>query len=633
MIQEPLDILKKYWGHENFRGSQREIIEAVLAGQDVLTLMPTAGGKSLCYQIPGLIKEGICVVISPLIALIQDQVAQLKKRDIKAIALTAGLSQDELIKQLDNCIYGKYKFLYLSPERLQQTLIQERLAEMPVSLWAIDEAHCISQWGHDFRPAYLECGVLRDLKPEVNMIALTATATRPVVKDIGEQLRFHNYRTFQDSFQRPNIAYSVLAVEDKNNRLFSLCNAVEKSGIVYTRTRRNTLEISSYLNNKGIQATYYHGGMSKEDKDIKLRSWMNNKLKIIVATNAFGMGVDKPDVELVVHYQIPDCLENYFQEAGRAGRDGAPAKAVLIYDPSDHQKAKAQFLDAIPDNSFLKLLYRKLNNYFQISYGEGKDETFQFNFNAFCEAYSFKSSLVYAGLRILDQHSVLSLSQNFQRRAQLQFTVGKNALMNYLEKNRDIAVLVQNLLRTYGGVFDFETRINTRLIAKKSSVSEREVLTALERLEKDSIISYQAGHTDLEITFLVPREDDTTIYGFAPELKALRILKSEKLSRMFAYIENTRRCRSKQLLKYFGETLRQKCGLCDVCLDKTHDPNSHDETIRRNILSALEGHGYTSRQLIERLSYTEHQLLTTLQGLLEDRLIVVNSKNEYVKSG
>ncbi len=632
MIREPLNILKKHWGHQDFRGSQREIIEAVLAGQDVLTLMPTAGGKSLCYQIPGLIKEGICVVVSPLIALIQDQVIQLKKRDIKAIALTAGLSQDELIKQLDNCIYGKYKFLYLSPERLQQSMVQERIAEMPVNLWAIDEAHCISQWGHDFRPAYLQCGVLRDLKPNVNIIALTATATKAVVKDIAGQLRLQNFRTFQDSFQRPNIAYSVLADENKNNRLYSLCKAVQKSGIVYTRTRRNTLEISTYLNKKGIPASFYHGGMSREDKATRLKAWMDNELKIIVATNAFGMGIDNPDVELVVHYQIPDCLENYFQEAGRAGRDGSVAQAALIFDPSDQQKAKAQFLDTIPDIAFLKLLYRKLNNFFQISYGEGKDQTFQFNFNAFCEAYKLNSSMVYSGLRIMDQHSVLSLSQNFQRRTLLQFTVGKKTLMTYLNKNRDIAVLVQNLLRTYGGVFDFETKINTSLLAKKSAVGETEILKALERLEKDSIIRYQAGHTDLEITFLVPREDDSTIYRFSPEIKALRRLKSDKLKQMFSYIENTKQCRSKQLLKYFGEKLLQNCGLCDVCLANADDSNSDDKSIRKNILAALEGHAYTSRQLIDRLSYNEHQLLTTLQGLLEDRLIVVNSKNEYVKS-
>ncbi|MGB5237112.1 MAG: ATP-dependent DNA helicase RecQ [Flavobacteriaceae bacterium] len=632
MIQEPLNILKKYWGHQSFRGSQAEIIEAVLSGQDVLALMPTAGGKSLCYQIPGLIREGICIVVSPLIALIQDQVSQLKKRDIKAIALTGGLSQDEVIKQLDNCIFGNYKFLYLSPERLQQSLVQERIAEMPVNLWAIDEAHCISQWGHDFRPAYLECGVLRDMKPEINMIALTATATQPVAKDISDQLRFHNFRTFKDSFQRPNIAYRVIADENKNNRLYSLCTAVKRSGIVYTRTRRNTLEISTYLNKKGISATFYHGGMSREDKQSKLRSWMNNKSKIIVATNAFGMGVDKPDVELVAHFQIPDCLENYFQESGRAGRDGSEAQAVLIYDPGDQRKAKEQFLDTIPDVAFLKLLYRKLNSFFQISYGEGKDQVLQFNFNAFCEAYKLNSSLVYNGLRIMDQHSVLSLSQNFQRRTLIQFSVGKNILMNYLDKNRDIAVLVQNLLRTYGGVFDFETRINTRLIAKKSAVKENTILKALEQLQKDSIISYQAGHTDLEITFLVPREDDTTIYRFAPELKALRRMKSEKLRHMFNYIENTKQCRSKQLLRYFGENILENCGHCDVCVEKNYDSDSEAQNIRDKILTALEGHAYTSRQLIEHLMCNEHQLLTTLQSLLEDRMIAVNSKNEYVKS-
>ncbi len=632
MIQEPIDVLKQYWGHQDFRGSQLEVIEAVLAGHDVLTLMPTAGGKSLCYQIPGLIKDGICVVVSPLIALIQDQVSQLKKRNIKAIGLTGGLSQDELVKQLDNCVFGKYKFLYLSPERLQQSLVQERLSDMPVNLWAIDEAHCISQWGHDFRPAYLECGILRDLKPEITMIALTATATKPVARDISEQLGFENFQTFKDSFQRPNISYSVVEDENKNNRLYTLCKEVKRSGIVYTRTRRNTLEISTYLNKKGITATFYHGGLSREDKETKLRLWMDNKMKIMVATNAFGMGVDKPDVELVVHYQIPDCIENYFQEAGRAGRDGSVAKAVLIFDPSDPSKAREQFLDSLPDTTFLKLLYRKLNNYFQISFGEGKDQSFQFNFNAFCEAYKLRSSLVYNGLRILDQYSVLSMSQNFQRRTQLQFIVGKKVLMTYLEKNRDLAVMVQNLLRTYGGVFDFETRINTRLIAQKSALKENLVLKALERLHADRIMTYQAGHTDLDITFLVPREDDTTIYRFASEIKALRRMKAEKLQQMFAYIENTKQCRSKQLLKYFGENLLHNCGLCDVCLDRNYNPASEDERIRKDILTALEGHAYSSRELIDRLSCNEHHLLSTLQSLLEDRLIAVNSKNEYVKN-
>ena len=632
MIEEPKKILKKYWGHQDFRGSQQEIIEAVIAGRDVLALMPTAGGKSLCYQIPGLLKEGICIVVSPLIALIQDQVSQLKKRDIKAIALTGGLRQDELIRQLDNCIFGRYKFLYLSPERLQQTLVQERIAEMPVNLWAIDEAHCISQWGHDFRPAYLECGILRDLKPEVNIIALTATATQPVAKDIIAQLRFQQFRTFKDSFQRPNIAYSVIADENKLKRLYSLCKAVKKSGIVYTRTRRNTLEISDYLNKNGISATFYHGGMSKEDKDSKLRLWMNNSSSIIVATNAFGMGIDKADVELVVHYQIPDCLENYFQESGRAGRNGAAAQAVLICGPSDQQHAKEQFLDTIPDVNFLKLLYRKLNSFFQISYGEGKDQIFQFNFNAFCDTYKLNPSLVYNGLRIMDQHSVLTLSQNFQRRSQLQFIVGKNILMSYLDKHRDLAVIVQNLLRTYGGVFDFATRINTRLIANKSGLKEALVLKALEQLQKDAIINYQAGHTDLEINFLVPREDDVSIYRFSPELKALRQMKSEKLRQMFYYIDNNKQCRNVQLLKYFGEKIPQVCGHCDVCLSNI-DPSTFEvDTVRNAIMTALEDHEYTSRQLIDQLKYNEHQLLATLQSLLEDRLIAVNSKNEYVKT-
>jgi ATP-dependent DNA helicase RecQ len=631
VIREPLSILKQYWGHREFRGSQRDIIEAVLAGHDVLGLMPTAGGKSVCYQVPGMLREGICIVISPLVALIQDQVSQLKKKDIKAIGLTAGLSQDELVKQLDNCVFGNYKFLYLSPERLQQPLVQERIAQMPVNLWAIDEAHCISQWGHDFRPAYLECGVLRDMKPEVNMIALSATATKRVAEDISAQLRLENCRLFQDSFLRTNIAYSVVADENKIARLSSLCEAVKKSGIIYTRSRRSTEELAAYLNKKGFKAAFYHGGLAKEEKNTKLKSWMDNKIQFMVATNAFGMGVDKPDVELVVHYQIPDCIENYFQEAGRVGRDGSAAKAVLIYDPSDKTNAREQFLDSLPDTAFFKLLYRKLSNYFQVSYGEGKDQTFQFNFNEFCDVYQLNSSLVYNGLRIMDQHSVIALSQNFTRKTLLQFKVGKKDLMSYLANNQDIARLVQNLLRTYGGVFDFNTRINTLVIAKKSAVTEGVVLKALERLHRDSIIAYQPGSFDLEITFLVPREDDTTIHAFTPQLKALRALKAEKLDQMFRYIDTVNQCRNKQILRYFGEKLAENCGRCDNCQEKGGAITKEDIQTKKEILRILEKNAYTSRELIGKLPCDENIVLTSLQSLLEDGMIEVNSKNEYVK--
>ena len=599
--------------------------------QDVLALLPTAGGKSLCYQIPALLREGICVVVSPLIALIEDQVGQLKQKGIKAIALTGGLKQDDLIKQLDNCMYGKYKFLYLSPERLQQTMVRERVAQMPVNLFAIDEAHCISQWGHDFRPAYLECSLLRDLKPEVNMIALTATATKLVAQDIVTNLNFRNPVFFKDSFQRSNLTYEVVVDENKLLRLYELCASVRNSGLVYVRTRRNTVELASYLNKKGISSDYFHGGLPKNEKEKKLQQWLNNEVKFMVATNAFGMGVDKPDVELVVHYQIPDCIENYFQESGRAGRDGNPARAVMITNAAEEIKTRNRFFESVPDPSFISLLYRKLNNYFQISYAEGKDELFSFNFNDFCETYKLNHSLVYNALQILDQYSVLSLSQSFRRRTELQFLVGKAALISYLEKNQDIAHIVQTLLRTYGGIFDFNTRINSNLIAKKSNVEEGVILDALNRLSKDQIIDYNAGHTDLEIRFLVPREDDHTINAFIPQMQEHQQRKTDQFEDMLQYVSNTKHCRVRQLLGYFSEKCENDCGTCDVCRNRLIELKTNMHSISSEILSVLDQSSKTSRELINSLPYTEKEILGMLQQMLENDLIAVNAKNEYLR--
>ena len=629
-MKDALKILQQYWGHHSFRGSQEDIIEAVMMGKDVLTLMPTAGGKSVCYQIPAMLQEGICIVVSPLVALIEDQVNQLKSKEIKAIALTGGLSYDELTKLLDNCIYGKYKFLYLSPERLQQTLVRERIAQMPLNLFAIDEAHCISQWGHDFRPAYLQCSILRELHPEVNMIALTATATKMVIHDIITNLKFVNGQVYKDSFHRNNLSYEVVEDENKFLRLYELCKSVQKSGLIYVRTRRKTVELVNFLNKKGITADFFHGGLPKQEKDKKLQQWLSNSVQFMVATNAFGMGVNKPDVELVVHYQIPDCIENYFQESGRAGRDGKPARAVLITNKAEELKTRNRFVENLPDISFISLLYRKLNNYFQVSYGELPEEQYSFNFNDFCETYQLNSSRVYNGLQILDQYSVLSFSQSFNRRTQLQFLVGKAALIAYLEKNQDIAHLVQNILRTYGGIFDFMTRINPTLVAKKSNAEENDVLRVLKRLSKDGIIDYIPGHTDLEISFLVPREDDHTINAFAPQMKAHQQRKKDQFAAMLNYVSNTRKCRVKQLLGYFSEQCKTDCGQCDVCLRKDHDTMTNGQNISREILAILEKSSKTSRELINSLPFDEQAVLHMLQQMLENDLISINTKNEYL---
>ncbi len=627
MKKSPKEILEEFWGFNEFRGSQELIINAILEGNDVLALLPTGGGKSICFQIPALAKEGICIVISPLVALIQNQVDNLRQKGIKAIALTGGIPVNEVHQLLDNCTFGNYKFLYLSPERLQQDIVKERIKRMKVNLIAIDEAHCISQWGHDFRPAYLECAAIRTILPQVPIIALTATATKQVISDIVTHLNFNNPHVFKDSFSRKNIAFKIFSENDKRYRLKMLCKNLKQSAIVYVRTRRLTQEIAQYLIKEGLTATYYHGGVSKQEKEKKMQLWLKDEVKIMVATNAFGMGIDKPDVSLVVHYQIPDCLENYIQEAGRAGRNGQISEAVLITNKVDEELVQNQFLGILPNIDYIKQIYKKLNNYFQIAYNEGKDEIHQLNFNAFCSTYKLNTILTYNTLQILDQNSVIALNESFTKRSEVQFLASKNQLFNYLDSQPKLAHIIQTLLRTYGGVFDFTTKINSHLIAKKSNVSEAKVHETLEQLKKDEIINYTAQHSDLEITFLVPREDNTTINQFAHQVKALQTVKKDNLNKMLSYINNNKVCRSKQLLHYFGEYTSDTCGICDICITKNTQENT--ETVSNGILKILESSSSTSRQLIELLSFSDTIVLETIQQLLEEEIIKINSKNEY----
>lgn len=629
MREDASQILKKYWGYDSFRGSQAEIIEAIQEKRDVLALLPTGGGKSVCYQVPALLEEGICIVVSPLVALIEDQVRALKSKDIKALGLTGGLSFEEVLTRLDNCLYGGYRFLYLSPERLQQELVREKIKGMPVNLIAIDEAHCISQWGHDFRPAYLDCAILRELHPQVPVIALTATATKRVASDIIDNLGLDNPGVFKDSFLRKNISYTVFWEEDKRYRLTRLCQQAERSGIVYVRSRRMTQELAGFLNEKGLKSHYFHGGMSQSEKSEKLNDWLQNKVRFMVATNAFGMGVDKADVDLVVHYQIPDNLENYFQESGRAGRDGEPARAVLLTNKADEQRVKEQFLSALPSIEYLKLVYRKLNNFFQIPYGGGEHESYPFHFNAFCEAYEFQYMLTYNALRILDQQSVISLSQEFSRHTTVKFEASKKELFNYMEGNRTQAEIIQTILRTYGGIFDFETRINPILIAKKTGKSENEILNSLKKMEADALLSLEIQNRDMNLTFLIPREDDLVINRFAKMVRAHHKLKEQNLKLMLAYLQNDKVCRSKQLLHYFGEELKEDCQTCDVCKRKYNRFQIPGDLSER-ILKQLRESGSTSRELIARLPDEEHMVLESLREMLEDGSISLNHKNEYI---
>lgn len=629
MEKGPEAILEQYWGFTQFRGSQKTIIEAALNGNDVLGLLPTGGGKSICFQVPTMMREGICIVVSPLVALIQNQVEGLKKIGVKAIGLTGGLRLEDVGNLLDNCVYGNYKFLYLSPERLAQELIQQRIAQMNVNLLVVDEAHCISQWGHDFRPAYLECNILRSLHPNIPMMALTATATSMVAKDIIEKLELTAPLIQKDSFSRKNIAFKVLIEEDKKYKLKHYCSAVKSSGIVYVRTRRLAEEISRHLLDNKISATHYHGGIPQKEKKTKLEKWLQNEVKIMVATNAFGMGIDKPDVELIVHYQIPDCIENYFQEAGRAGRDGNTAEALLITNDNDKEQVKNQFLKTLPDVKFVKLVYNKLNNYFQIAYGELNREKCQLNFNDFCAVYKLNSLLTYNTLNILDRNSVISLAESFSRKSTVQFITDKQTLFNYIEKNSSFSEIIKTILRTYGGIFEYEIKINPVLLSKKLELSEKKILEVLEKLATDGLIDYKGKHNDLEISFLLPREDDITINRFASHLKEQNNLKAYQVNQILSYIDNNTVCRSKQLLTYFGEKTTDNCGICDVCL-KNKNTQLNKKDVRQSILSILQYNAASSRTIQATLNLESNIVLSTLRALLENGEIKLNSKNEYI---
>ena len=629
-MQHPINILERYWKFTSFRPLQEDIINAVLNGEDTFALLPTGGGKSVCFQVPALVKEGICIVISPLVALMKDQVRTLQNKGIKAIALISGIKPAEIDTLLDNCIYGNYKFLYLSPERLQQELVQDRIRQMNVNLIAVDEAHCISQWGNDFRPAYKNITILRELQPSVNVIALTASATPKVIDDTVKELDFLDPKIFKQSFYRPNIAYMVFNEEDKYFRLEAILNKNKQSSIVYVRNRRLTLEISAYLEQKNISSTYYHGGLNNTEKDKHLNDWINNQKQVMVATNAFGMGIDKSDVKTVIHLNLPDSIENYFQEAGRAGRDNKRAYAVILKNKNDDNLLNKQFITVLPTVDFVKTVYRKLSNYFQISYGEGAYQTFEFNFNLFCKTYNFNPVTTYNALQTLDRTSVLTLSKQFNNRTEVQFIISNKALFSYLETHKNLALIVKALLRTYGGIFEHLTKINNSLVANKANVNEAQLFMALKQLEKDEIIALTLHKTDAQITFIEPREDDKTINRIAKVIEQQNDLKKKHIQSVLNYVNNNEVCKSIQLLSYFGETELEECGICSVCINnKGKSVKTSIEDLKKDIITQLEFGALSSKDLFKALPFSEEQINNTLKQLLERNIIEVTATNTY----
>lgn len=627
-MSEALQILKKYWKHDSFRSLQNEIIDSVLSGQDTFALMPTGGGKSVCFQIPAMMNEGICLVVSPLVALMKDQVANLQKRNIKAIALTGGIKSDEMIDLLDNCQFGNYKFLYLSPERLQSDWILDRIKNLPINLITIDEAHCVSQWGHDFRPAYLKISNLKKHFPKVPFLALTATATPKVKEDIINELGLEEPQLFEKSFARKNIAYMVFEVEDKLFRIEQILKKNPQSSIIYVRNRKSCIEISSQLQSLGFKATYYHGGLTSREKDKNMQLWMEDKVQVIVATNAFGMGIDKADVKTVIHIQLPENLENYYQEAGRSGRNGDKAFAVLLTNPSDIKQAENQFIHILPDKKFLNEMYNKLCNFFQIAYGEGINERFSFNLNQFCLKYKFPVLKTYNAMQFLDRQGIITLSQEFSEKILLQFIIPSKELIRYMSLNRNDEEIILAILRTYAGIYETQTAFNLQLIAKKSKHTEAQVLAVLQKLKEKDIVDYQSKNNDASLIFNEIREDERTISRVSKYLENQNQLKKDQLKSVLHYISEEKVCKSKLILSYFGEKTDTDCGICSYCITKKNK-KTDKSSLSKEIISLLSIEDLNSREIENKTNKKSDDIIFVLQQLLENERILIKSNNKY----
>lgn len=575
MADKYLDILRKYWGYEDFRGIQREIIESIGSGRDTLGLMPTGGGKSITFQVPALAQEGVCLVITPLIALMKDQVSHLRQRGIRAAAIHSDMTHSAILQALDNCVYGGTQILYVSPERLHSELFQAKFRHMKVSFITVDEAHCISQWGYDFRPSYLHIAEIRQLKPEIPVLALTATATKEVVEDIQEQLRFKEKNVFRMSFERKNLAYVVRKATDKPSELRHILNSVKGSTIVYARSRKRTKETAEWLVSQGISATYYHAGLDVDVKDRHQQAWVNNEKRVMVATNAFGMGIDKPDVRLVIHIDSPDSLEAYFQEAGRAGRDGKKAYAVLLYDSSDARKLSKRVAQTYPEKEYIRDVYEHLAYFFQVGTGTGRGRTFEFSIDKFCVTYKYFPVLVNSALQILERAGYIHYEADPDNSARILFLLERNDLYFLENTTRETEAVITALLRLYGGLFTDYVYIDEGFVANEAGLTQPQVYMVLKELSKRHIVDFIPRRRIPYITYTREREDGDRVIIPQSVYEERRTQYIKRIQAMLDYANNDHVCRSRQLLDYFGEECWQDCRQCDVCV--THQGNMLNE--------------------------------------------------------